>query len=133
MVKIRTRSALLLLENLRGTCPANFHTFPSFFRWRTIVNLSTMKYSASSSSSSTAYKSAWSSKSDDRPLPSLSLRHVLPDFKPSFNLFLFNWETINNLTKCLCRFPSEMGEHYMTNMIMTFDTPFFITFSRMFL
>ena len=83
-VKIRTRSALLFSESSWGTHPANFHTFPSFLRRRTIVEWSTLKSSANIlvvklSSSSTADNNAWSLKFDGRPLPSTSTRFVSPD------------------------------------------------------
>ena len=85
-VKIRTRLALLLSMSSWGTHPANFHTFPSFLRRRTMVEWSTLKLSASirivkRSSSSAAAKSAWSSKSDGRPLPGLSFKLVSSDLK----------------------------------------------------
>ena len=63
-VKIWIRSALFLSESSWGTQSANFHTFLSF-----VVEWSTLKSSANIlfvklSSSSTAAKSAWSSKFD---------------------------------------------------------------------
>ena len=58
-LKIRTRSSLFCWESSWGTHPANFQTFPSFLRWRTMVEWSTSNCSASIrvvrlSSSSTA-------------------------------------------------------------------------------
>ena len=61
-VKILTRSALFLSKSSWGTHPANFHTFPSSLRRRTMVEWSILKSSVNIlvvklSFSSTAAKS----------------------------------------------------------------------------
>ena len=78
-VKIRIRSALLLSESWWGTHPDNFNIFRNFLRRRTMVKCSANILDVKLSSSSTAAKSAWSSKFDSRPLPSSSARFVTPD------------------------------------------------------